>query len=268
MTPTSSLPQPTFASGLLANRVALVTGAGSGIGSAIAVAFGAAGAQVIVNFHSEAGRAAADEVAGRAGANATALPADVADEAAVTELFRQVDERYGRIDILVNNAGIESVPATIDAYPVDTFDRIIATNLRGTFLCMREASQRMIRAGSGRIINVSSVHEDLAFPGNCAYAASKGALRMLMRTTALELAPHGISVVNLAPGAVATPINRATLADPNLRDALLDEIPLGRIGQPEEIAQAAVFLASDAASYLTATTVFVDGGLMQATKGL
>ena len=256
------------APGPLAERVALVTGAGSGIGSAIAVAFGAAGARVIVNFHSEAGRAEAEEVATRSGPSAVALLGDVGDEAAVAELFRQVEAQFGGIDILVNNAGIESTPTTIDAYPIDVFDRIIATNLRGTFLCMREASQRMIRAGHGRIINVSSVHEDLAFPGNSAYAASKGALRMLMRTAALELAPHGISVVNLAPGAVATPINRATLADPKLRDALLDEIPLGRIGQPEEIAQAAVFLASDAASYLTATTVFVDGGLMQATKGL
>lgn len=190
------------------------------------------------------------------------------DEAAVTQLFAQVDERYGRLDVLVNNAGIESQPQTIDAYPAATFDRIIATNLRGTFLCMREASRRMLEAGRGRIINVSSVHEDLAFPGNSAYAASKGAVRMLMRTAALELAPHGITVVNLAPGAVATPINRATLDDDRLRQALLAEIPLGRIADPDEIARAAVFLASDAASYLTATTVFVDGGLMHATQGL
>jgi glucose 1-dehydrogenase len=144
----------------------------------------------------------------------------------------------------------------------------VATNLRGTFLCMREAARRMVRAGRGRIINVSSVHEDLAFPGNSAYAATKGGIRMLMRTTALELAPHGVTVVNLAPGAIATPINSDTLDDPDLRQALVNEIPVRRIGQPEEIAEVAVFLASDAAAYLTATTVFVDGGLMNAGGSL
>ena len=257
-----------FASDVLADKVALVTGAGSGIGRAIAIAFGAAGARVIVNYHSEGGRTEAEEVAAQAGRGALALLADIGDEAAVAGLFHQVDERYGRLDILVNNAGIESEPVTIDAYPVATFDRIVATNLRGTFLCMRQAAQRMVGVGHGRIINISSVHEDLAFPGNSAYAATKGGVRMLMRTTALELAPHGVTVVNLAPGAVATPINRGTLADPQLRETLLGEIPLGRVAQPEEIANAAVFLASDASSYLTATTVFVDGGLMHATKGL
>ena len=221
---------------MLADKVALVTGAGSGIGRAIAIAYGAAGARVVVNVHSEAGRDEAEEVAGQAGRGARAIRADVGDEAAVTQLFAQVDERYGRLDVLVNNAGIESQPQTIDAYPAATFDRIIATNLRGTFLCMREASRRMLEAGRGRIINVSSVHEDLAFPGNSAYAASKGAVRMLMRTAALELAPHGITVVNLAPGAVATPIDRATLDDDRLRQALLAEIPLGRIADPDEIA--------------------------------
>jgi glucose 1-dehydrogenase len=252
----------------LANKVAVVTGAGSGIGRAIAIAFGAAGATVVVNFHSESGRAEAEEVVSQAGTGATAVLADVADEGAVSGLFARVDQIHGRLDVLVNNAGIESEPIPVDRYPVATFDRILATNVRGAFLCIREASRRMIRARRGRIINISSVHEDLAFPGNAAYAASKGALRMLMRTTALELAPHDISVVNLAPGAVETPINRSTLADPALRRALLGEIPLGRIGHPEEIAAAAVFLASDAAAYLTATTVFVDGGLMQSTSGL
>ncbi len=257
-----------FAADALAGRVALVTGAGSGIGRAIAVAFGAAGARVVVNFHSEHGRAEADEVARQVGGDAITVMADVADETAVAGLFRTIDERFGGIDILVNNAGIESAPTSIDAYPVNLFDRIVATNLRGTFLCTREAARRMKGAGHGRIINVSSVHEDLAFPGNSAYAATKGGVRMLMRTAALELAPHGITVVNLGPGAIATPINTATLDDPKLRKALLDEIPLGRIGQPEEIAAAAVFLASDAASYLTATTVFVDGGLMNAGGSL
>ena len=256
------------ADGGLANKVAVVTGAGSGIGRAIAIAFGQAGAKVVVNFHSKSGRAEAEEVVSLAGAGATAELADVADEGAVSDLFARIDATHGRLDVLVNNAGIESEPTPVDRYPIDTFDRILATNLRGAFLCIREASRRMIQARGGRIINISSVHEDLAFPGNAAYAASKGALRMLMRTSALELAPHGISVVNLAPGAVETPINRSTLADPRLRSALLGEIPLGRIGQPEDIAAAAVFLASDAAAYLTATTVFVDGGLMQATQGL
>jgi glucose 1-dehydrogenase len=258
----------TFAADALADRVALVTGAGSGIGRAIAIAFGAAGAKVVVNFHSEPGRAEAEEVVSLAGTGATAELADVSDEGAVSSLFARIDAIHGRLDVLVNNAGIESEPTPVDRYPVDTFDRILATNLRGSFLCLREASRRMIRARGGRIINISSVHEDLAFPGHAAYAASKGALRMLMRTAALELAPHGISVVNLAPGAIETPINRSTLADPELRNSLLGEIPFGRVGQPEEIAAAAVFLASDAAAYLTATTVFVDGGLLQATKGL
>jgi glucose 1-dehydrogenase len=257
-----------FTPDALVDRVALVTGAGSGIGRAIALAFGAAGAAVVVNYHSDGGRADAEKVASRAGHGAIAVQADVADEESVAALFRRVDETYGRLDVLVNNAGIESRPTPIDRYPIEEFDRIIATNLRGAFLCTREAAQRMVPARRGTIINVSSVHEDLAFPGNAAYAASKGGLRMLMRTTALELAPHGITVVNLAPGAIETPINRATLADPALREALLAEIPIARIGQPAEIADAAVFLASDAAAYLTATTVFVDGGLMRSTRGL
>ena len=258
----------TFTSDALAGRVALVTGAGSGIGSATAIAFGRAGATVVVNFHSEAGRGEAEEVARQAGAGATAVLADVGDETAVSAMFARIDELHGRLDVVVNNAGIESEPTPIDRYPIATFDRIIATNLRGAFLCTREAAGRMVAARRGRIINVSSVHEDLAFPGNAAYAASKGGLRMLMRTAALELAPHGVTVVNLAPGAVTTPINEETLADPDQRAALIDEIPLRRIAQPEEIADAAVFLASDAGAYLTATTLFVDGGLMQATKGL
>jgi glucose 1-dehydrogenase len=257
-----------FSATALDGRVAVVTGAGSGIGRAIAIALSAAGASVVVNFHSEHGQAEANEVVAACGPGARALMADVSDESAVATLFAEVERAFGRLDILVNNAGIESAPTPLTEYPIDTFDRIIATNLRGAFLCTREAARRMLPAGRGRIINVSSVHEDLAFPGNSAYAASKGGVRMLMRTAALELAPHGVTVVNLAPGAIATPINQATLADPKLRQQLIDEIPLGRIGQPEEIAAAAVFLASDAASYLTATTVFVDGGLMRAGGAL
>jgi glucose 1-dehydrogenase len=257
-----------FSATALDGRVAVVTGAGSGIGRAIAIALSAAGSGVVVNFHAEHGRAEADEVVAACGPGARALMADVSDESAVATLFAEVERAFGRLDILVNNAGIESAPTPLTEYPIDTFDRIIATNLRGAFLCTREAARRMLPAGRGRIINVSSVHEDLAFPGNSAYAASKGGVRMLMRTAALELAPHGVTVVNLAPGAIATPINQATLADPKLRQQLIDEIPLGRIGQPEEIAAAAVFLASDAASYLTATTVFVDGGLMRAGGAL
>ena len=258
----------TFADDALADRVALVTGAGSGIGRAIAIAFGAAGASVVVNFHSEGSRGEAEEVARLAGPGATAVLADIADETAVSDLFGRIDELHGGIDVLVNNAGIESRPTALQDYALDAFDRIMATNLRGAFLCMREAARRMIRLRRGRIINISSVHEELAFPGNSVYAASKGGLRMLMRTAALELAPHGITVTNLAPGAVATPINRDTLADSTLRQALLAEIPLGRIAEPDEIAQVAVFLASDVAAYVTGTSVFVDGGLMRATKGL
>jgi glucose 1-dehydrogenase len=260
--------RPAFTPDALADRVALITGAGSGIGRAIAIAFGAAGARVIVNFHSEHGREEAEAVAREAGHGAVAMMADVSDEAAVTALFDGIDQRFGRIDIAVNNAGIESAPTNLIDYPTDVFDRIVATNLRGTFLCTREAARRMVRAGRGRIINVSSVHEDLAFPGNSAYAATKGGIRMLMRTAAIELAPHGVTVVNLAPGAIATPINSDTLKDPDLRQALINEIPVRRIGQPEEIAEVAVFLASDAAAYLTATTVFVDGGLMNAGGSL
>ena len=269
MTNSNARPRPSvIVPDALAGRVAVVTGAGSGIGRAVALAFGAAGATVVVNYHSEAGRADAEEVARGTGRAAIAVQADVADEAAVAELFERVDAIHGRLDVLVNNAGIESRPTGIEDYPVSEFDRIIATNLRGAFLCTREAARRMIGARGGRIINISSVHEDLPFPGNAAYAASKGALRMLMRTAGVELAPHGITVVNLAPGAIETPINRATLAARSQREALLAEIPLARVGQPDEIADAAVFLASDAAAYMTATTVFVDGGLMRSTKGL
>ena len=177
-------------------------------------------------------------------------------------------ERFGQLAVLVNNAGIEMNKPFLDKTEAE-WDRVIAVDLKGPFLCSQAAAREMVRRKSaGTIINISSVHEDLAFPGYAAYCAAKGGLRMLCRDLALELAPYGIRVVNVAPGAIAPPINRQTLKDPKKRAALAREIPLGRIGTPEEVAKLVAYLASDDASYITGTTIVIDGGLMRQTGAL
>jgi len=253
----------------LHGKTAIVTGAATGIGRAIVERFGASGANVVIDHRNQPDEAA--EVVAqvqRDGGTALAVSSDITDEAAVDRLVARAVEAYGGLDILVNNAGIEETHALVDT-PLDVWERILRVNLTGAFLCTRAAARAMIaRERGGRIINISSVHEDVAFPGNAAYAASKGGIRMFMRTAALELAEHGITVNDVAPGAIATPINKAVRTNADQQKELLAEIPLGRVGDPAEIAALCAYLASDAAGYVTGSTFVIDGGLTRFTKGL
>jgi len=248
----------------LKGKVAIVTGAATGIGQAIAVAFAGEGASVAVDYiGSESSTAQTMKAIQDAGGKAIPIPADISAPADVAQLVSKTVEAFGRLDILVNNAGIEKKIAFVD-YPLDTWQKIISVNLTGPFLCAQAAAKQMIRqGGGGRIINISSIHEDLPMPTNAPYCASKGGLRMLMRTIAVELAPHQITVNNIGPGAIYTPIDRDVESDPQLNKQILAEIPLGRWGKPEEVANLAVYLASDEAAYVTGSTHFIDGGMLR-----
>jgi glucose 1-dehydrogenase len=248
----------------LQGKTAIVTGAGSGIGQAIAVAFAVEGASVVVDYVGDASLAAETTAKiGAAGGKSLAIAADVSVPDQVNNLIQQTVAAFGRLDIFVNNAGIEKKFAFVD-YPIDEFHKVMAVNLTGPFLCSQAAAKQMIAQGEGgRIINISSVHEDLPMPTNAPYCASKGGLRMLMRTIAVELAPHQITVNNIGPGAIYTPIDKDVESDAKLNDQILAEIPLGRWGKPEEVAQLAVFLASDDAAYITGSTHFIDGGMLR-----
>jgi glucose 1-dehydrogenase len=252
----------------LAGRVVLVTGASSGIGREIALRLGAAGGAIAVNYHShpEQAQAVVDEIA-RARGRAMAVRADVANADEVGRMVDAVTDELGGLDVLVNNAGMEMRKPILDV-KAEEWDRVLGVNLRGAFLCLQAAARVMAARGGGSIVNISSVHEQLAFPGFAPYAASKGGLQMLMRTAALELAEHGIRVNNVAPGAIATPINQDEWSDPAKLRSLQAIIPLRRVGTPAEVAEAVLFLASDRASYVTASTYFVDGGLARFAQGL
>lgn len=256
--------------GKLKGKVAIVTGAATGIGSAIAERFGAEGAAVVIDFvHGQ--QDDANSVVKKitdAGGRAAAVEADITNPDQVTNLVQQTVQQFGRLDIFVNNAGIEKKMPFVDT-PADVFDKIIAVNLRGPFLCSQAAARQLIKQGEGgRIINISSVHEDLPMPTNSPYCASKGGLRMLTRTICDELAPHKITVNNIAPGAVFTPIDADVEANPKLENQLMSEIPLGRWGQPSEIAGLATYLASDEAGYVTGSTYVIDGGMMRQAGSL
>jgi glucose 1-dehydrogenase len=252
----------------LDGKVVLVTGAATGIGKAIAVECGRQGGKVAVNH-----LAGQEEVASRVvkeigEGRAISVAADVSKSGDVKRMVQEVLERLGSLTVLVNNAGVEESEPFLEKTE-EEWDKVISIDLKGPFLCAQAAAQQMVRKGiHGTIINISSVHEELAFPGYVSYCAAKGGLKMMCRDMALELAPHRINVINVAPGAVATPINRRTLEDPQKKAKLISEIPLGRIASPEEIGQLVAFLASDAAAYMTGTTVFIDGGLMRKTGGL
>ena len=253
----------------LQGKVAIVTGGNSGIGKSIVLALGQAGASVCVDYvmHQDI----TDEERVQVEAMRDRLIAVKADVSRVAEVQRLVDETvqaFDRLDIMVNNAGIETRSSVLDTTEAQ-YDRVLDINLKGAFFGTQMAAKQMIEQGSGgRIINVSSIHEDWPMPGNTPYCLSKGGMRMLTRNAGVELAPHGITVVGVGPGAVATPINVETMQDPQLMAQLNAAIPLGRMATPEEVANLVVWLASDEASYVTATTFFVDGGMMQFSPGL
>jgi len=248
----------------LHDKVALVTGAATGIGRAIATRFVAEGARVVINHRPTAQEVqAADALASQLGPAAVAIAADVTRREDVARMLEGAIAHFGRLDIAVNNAGIEIKKPFVEVSDED-WERVVAVNLYGGFVVSQIAARHMVRQGQGgKLIFISSVHEDIPFPGYAAYCASKGGVRMLMRNLALELAPYGISANSIAPGAIATPINQAVLDDPVAMRNAIGEIPVGRFGRPEEVASVAVFLASDEAQYVTGSSYFVDGGLTQ-----
>ena len=253
----------------LQNKVAIVTGAATGIGKAIATTMAAEGASVVIDYVGDPAFAnAAVQAIQAAGGKVTAVAADVSNPGQVNQLIQKAIDSFGKLDILVNNAGLE-YKHPFHEFPFELWQKVIAVDLTGPFLCAQAAAKAMIRQPTGgRIINISSIHEDLPMPTNAPYCAAKGGLRMLMRTIAVELAPYKITVNNIAPGAIFTPIDADIEADPKLEAALMAEIPLGRWGKPEEVADLAVFLASDSASYCTGSTFFIDGGMIRQAGSL
>ena len=253
----------------LKDNVVIVTGGNSGIGKAITLAFAKAGANIVIDYVSNPAATDAMELEIAAlGERAIGVDADVSRVDQLQMLVDSAMAAFGRVDVMVNNAGIETRTSMLDTSEAQ-YDSVLAVNLKSAFFGTQIAAKQMIKQGpGGRIINISSVHEDWPMPGNATYCLSKGGMRMLTRTAGVELAPHGIRVVGVGPGAVATPINAGTMKDPALMAKLDSAIPLGRLAQPEEIASLVVFLAGDGASYLTATTVFADGGIMQSSPGL
>jgi glucose 1-dehydrogenase len=247
----------------LEHKRALVTGASQGIGEAIAMRFAQRGADIALNVRKADERS--ELAQGRIeamGRRCLVVACDITAIAAMREEMARAARALGGLDILVNNAGIELRADFIDV-DEDDYDRVMEVNLKAAFFLTQAFAAHCRHAGrGGKVINVSSVHADLPFPHFAPYCLSKGGMKMMARTLAIELAPLGITVNNIAPGAIETPINATMLADARLRHALLDTIPLRRLGTPEEVAQVAAFLASDAASYITGTTVVVDGGLL------
>jgi glucose 1-dehydrogenase len=248
----------------LQNKVAIVTGSGTGIGQCIAVRLASEGATVVVDYRSHPEQA--DDTKAKceaAGGKAITIQADVSILADTQRLIDETYKQLGRADILVNNAGIE-IESPFWEVTEAAYDAVLNVNLKGAFFLTQAFVRPLIKARlPGRIINISSVHEDMVFPHFSTYCASKGAMRMLMRDLAVELGPYNITANNIAPGAIATPINTSLMADKPELKALLANIPLGRMGTPEEVAGVALFLASDAGAYCTGSTFIIDGGLIR-----
>ena len=253
----------------LKGKIAIVTGGNSGIGMAIVLELAKQGANLVIVYvaHPEATQALEQQVAAL-GDQSIGVDADVSKVADLQKLINAAVQKFGRVDIMVNNAGVETRTSVLNTTE-QQYEKVLAINLKSAFFGTQFAAQQMIKQGDGgRIINITSVHEDWPMPGNTAYCLSKGGMRMLTRTAGVELAPHNILVVGVGPGAVATPINLSTMQDPALMKKLGSAIPVGRMARPEEIATVVAFLAGDGASYITATTVFTDGGIMQSSPGL
>ncbi|GAA4668786.1 glucose 1-dehydrogenase [Frondihabitans cladoniiphilus] len=254
---------------LLEGKTMIVTGGNSGIGEAIVVAAAREGANIVIDYvaHGDA----TDKIIAKieaAGGKAVGVQADVSQAADLHKMVQTAVDTYGRLDVIVNNAGIENRTGILDTTEED-FEKILSVNLKSAFFGTQFAAKQFIAQGTpGLVINMSSVHEDWPMPGNIAYCVSKGGTRMLTRTAGVELGPHGIRVVNVAPGAVDTPINAETVADPEKLKELDAAIPVGKLAEPTDIAEMVVFLSSGKSSYMTATTVFIDGGIMQGSVGL
>ena len=253
----------------LQGQKALVTGASSGIGRAVALALGAAGADVVVNYLH--GDAAAQEVVseiGSHGVNAYAHRADVSSETDVRSMFDKMIETFGTIDILVNNAGLQN-DSSFSEMTLEQWRQVLDVNLTGQFLCAREAVREFLRRGvapavscsAGKIICISSVHQEIPWAGHANYATSKGGIRLMMKSLAQEVAHHRIRVNAIAPGAIRTAINTSAWQTKDAYDRLMTLVPYGRIGEPEDVARVAVWLASDLSDYVVGTTIFVDGGM-------
>ncbi len=253
----------------LKGKVAIVTGGNTGIGKAVVLALAEQGANVVIDYVSNEQATTDLEKQVRAlGDKVIGVEADVSKVDDLRMLIDRAVEAFGRLDVMVNNAGIETRTSVLDTTE-EQYQKVLDINLKSAFFGTQLAAQQMIKQGDGgRIINMTSVHEDWPMPGNTPYCLSKGGMRMLTRTAGVELAPHGVLVVGVGPGAVDTPINKATVDDPAELKKLDSAIPIGRLAQPEEIASVVAFLAGAGSSYLTATTIFADGGIMQSSPGL
>lgn len=247
----------------LEGKNALVTGSDQGIGQAIALRLAREGADVVINYHSN--RAGADATRAeieKMGRHSASIQADVGNPEAARKLIDEAIVALGSLEILVNNAGIEKRAPLLEIKEAD-YLAVISVNMHGPFFLTQAFAQRLVeRKKPGRVINISSVHEELPFPNFTPYCMAKGGLKMMMRNLAIELAEFGITVNNIAPGAIETPINRKLMGDPKLLENVLQNIPLHRMGKPEDVANVAAFLATGEAGYITGTTTVVDGGLL------
>lgn len=253
----------------LKGKVAIITGGNSGIGASIVLELAKHGANVAIDY--VVNPAATENLEKQVialGEQVIGIDADISKIADLQKMIDTTVKKFGHLDIFVNNAGVETRTSVLDTTEAQ-YDKVLAINLKSAFFGTQLAAKQMIKQGKGgRIINITSVHEDWPMPNNTPYCLSKGGMRMLTRTAALELAKHNILITGVGPGAVATPINLSTMQNPELMKKLDAAIPLGRMAQPDEIAKVVAFLAGDGASYITATTVFVDGGLMHQSPGL
>ena len=253
----------------LKGKVAIVTGGNSGIGKSIVLALAEEGANIAIDY--VANPAATEDLERRIvalGDGAVGVEADVSKVADLQRLVDTTVKELGRVDIMVNNAGIETRTSILDTTEAQ-YEKVLSINLKSAFFGTQIAAKQMIAQGDGgRIINITSVHEDWPMPNNTAYCLSKGGMRMLTRTAGVELAQHGVLVVGVGPGAVATPINKETMDDPAKMKTLNAAIPIGRMAETHEIANVVAFVAGEGASYLAATTIFADGGIMHSSPGL